>query len=322
MVMKSKLSVDVIRTRQAQPCYLPAREHTPGSIGRCALQSLHQELAAYPKPGLVSPIDSGSHRDMDAALFFRSLFSLRMYFRDIALAGIRGAPFAVLKNLGITAEERMLKATRGVNTHRGAIFNLGLLAAAAGHCQRAAQTRKGETLGSVVRTQWGIAIRQHGELLSKQSHGSLMARRHGVGGALQEAAEGFPHVFEVGLPTLQRSVELGADLNSATVQCLFSLIAVLPDTNLLYRGGVPGLDFAQASARAFLDAGGIYQPDWHAQAITIHQQFVMRNLSPGGSADLLAATLFTYRLQRWQTSAAKQRMPGPGLLTTVGKGDR
>ena len=108
----------------------PVWETVP--IGRAAIRALYAELALHPKPGLVSPLDSGSHDDMDMTTFMRSLFALRGYYRDIAAAGARGADFAMLQALGIAAERRMLAATGGVNTHRGAIFGLGLLTAAAG----------------------------------------------------------------------------------------------------------------------------------------------------------------------------------------------
>ncbi|MGN6389705.1 MAG: triphosphoribosyl-dephospho-CoA synthase, partial [Burkholderiaceae bacterium] len=120
--------------RQRQQRELHARR----LIGRVALGCLHDELTLYPKPGLVSPVDNGSHHDMTAATFLRSLFALRHYFVAIAGAGQENAPFATLRRLGIAAEARMLKATGGVNTHRGAIFTLGLLAAALGHCQASA----------------------------------------------------------------------------------------------------------------------------------------------------------------------------------------
>ena len=105
----------------------PARADTAAAgvlVARHAVRSLYQELVLYPKPGLVSLVDTGSHTDMDASTFVRSLFSLRRYFLEIALAGSQGADFAVLRGLGIEAERRMLLATGGINTHRGAIFSL------------------------------------------------------------------------------------------------------------------------------------------------------------------------------------------------------
>ena len=101
-------------------------------ISLLAVRSLYQELALYPKPGLVSFRDNGAHLDMDAATFVRSLFSLRGYFVAISAAGMRDAGFAELQQLGLAAESHMLRATRGINTHRGAIFTHGILAAAAG----------------------------------------------------------------------------------------------------------------------------------------------------------------------------------------------
>lgn len=290
--------------RQCHDNVIPAQdlplksECNPHVIGWYAVQALHQELATYPKPGLVSPIDCGSHADMDAALFFRSLFSLRGYFREITLAGMRKVGFSDLKQLGIKAETRMMAATGGVNTHRGAIFNLGLLAAAAGALKADGLSLQQDALGAKVRLTWGDAIISHGRSLPRSSHGSLVASRHGVGGALQEASAGFPHVYKVGLPALQECLASGVSMNNAAVQCLFHLMSILPDTNLLYRGGEDGLRFARESAQTFLAGGGVHHPDWRNHAVEIHRQFVRLNLSPGGSADLLAATIFVNHLQQ------------------------
>jgi triphosphoribosyl-dephospho-CoA synthase len=297
----------------AEPLYSPfigspALNNYPLSVGRAALQALHQELSAYPKPGLVSPVDCGSHDDMDAATFFRSLFALRSYFCEVALAGMQGASFSVLQRLGFTAEERMLRATQGVNTHRGAIFNLGLLAAGSGFLMRYGMPLEREALSRLVSERWGKMLLLHGESLPKTSHGSLVALRYGIGGAREEAAAGFPHLFEVALPELEHSLRLGMDMQLAAVQCLFRLISVMPDSNLLYRGGEEGLLFAQTTARGFLDAGGVNNPEWRGHAVSIHREFVARKLSPGGSADLLAATLFVHRLLLIKNSPVSHRI--------------
>jgi triphosphoribosyl-dephospho-CoA synthase len=98
-------------------------------VARLAVRSLHTELALYPKPGLVSMVNSGSHRDMDVVTFMRSLFALRHYFRAITRAGADDPGFAALRTLGQGAEQKMLAATGGVNTDRGTIFSLGLFCA-------------------------------------------------------------------------------------------------------------------------------------------------------------------------------------------------
>jgi triphosphoribosyl-dephospho-CoA synthase len=266
-------------------------------IARAALNALYQELCAYPKPGLVSLVDSGSHHDMDASTFMRSLFSLRSYFREIALAGMSNRGFDELQRFGLEAETRMLKATKSINTHRGAIFTMGLLAAAVGHLAGTGQPLEGHIISNLVRERWSNDI-----LLSAPnkpcSHGTMVAKHYGVPGARQEAAAGFPHVFNTGLPSLQESLLKGVDFHSATIQSFFSLLAVLPDNNLLYRGGEQGLSYARVAAQSFLDDGGVYRNNWQEHACTIHHEFSARRLSPGGSADLLAASLFVHRLQQ------------------------
>ena len=273
----------------------PAR-HEPDAhahcVGRAAVAALYDELALAPKPGLVSFVDSGSHTDMDATTFMRSLFALRGYFPRIAMAGVACTPFVELEALGVAAEACMLAATRGINTHRGAVFTLGLLSAAAGQaagCMSARRLREG------LLTTWGDALdarRRH----TAASNGGRAAQTHGLRGAGDEAALGFPVVFEHAVPALARARQQGLDDRHARLQMLFEVIAVLDDTNLVHRGGLAGLRFAQAQARAFLHAGGAARPDALAHAQAIHQAFVARRLSPGGAADVLAAAGFVERV--------------------------
>ena len=267
-----------------------------GDLARAALASLHEELVAHPKPGLVGPGDPGSHADMDAATFLRSILSLRAFFRDAALAGEEGAAFEHLRSLGLAAEERMLRATGGANTHRGAIFALGLLAAAAGELRARGQSLAGDALGRAVRERHGRAIR---ERLPRHpdSHGTHAGRLHGAGGAREEAAAGFPHVFRIALPALAEARARGADRRAAAIHGLMTLVAGVVDTNLLHRGGAAGLFVARSLARDFLRRGGALRAGWEGQAQEIHREFVARNLSPGGSADLLAAALFVERVR-------------------------
>lgn len=278
------------------PSVFLADNQTAQLIARAAINALHQELCAYPKPGLVSLVDSGSHQDMDASTFMTSMSSLRTYFQEIALAGMRNAGFDELRRFGLEAESRMLRATKNINTHRGAIFTLGLLAAGAGFLISVGQPLEGHILSHVVRERWGKEI-----LLSAPrkpcSHGTLVASQYGVAGAREEAAAGFPHVFNLGVPALQKSLLKGVDFHSAIIQSFFSLMAVLPDNNLLFRGGEEGLLCAQVAAQSFLTEGGVYRENWQECARHIHHEFVARHLSPGGSADLLAATLFVHPLQ-------------------------
>jgi triphosphoribosyl-dephospho-CoA synthase len=262
------------------------------SIGRLAVRALYHEAVLYPKPGLVSPVDCGAHRDMSIATFYRSLFALRGYFPAIAALGADRPPLRILQRRGMEAEAAMLRATGGVNTHRGAIFNLGLLCAAAGAVAAAGERCTADAVCMRVRRTWGRAIRRDLATAGGATHGLRVLQTYGVGGARAEAAGGFRSVRRYALPAFRAVVARTCDRERASLQALFVLIAQLDDSNLLWRGEREGLAFAQHGARYFLARGGVLAGDWRATALRLHHAFVRRGLSPGGSADLLAVTLF------------------------------
>ena len=222
---------------------------------------------------------------MTAETFRRSAAAIGPYFGRLAAAAADGFGMDRLRAIGRGAERAMLDATGGINTHRGAIFGLGLLCAAAGVGEPRA------SLGTIVARRWGDAILD--AAAPTDTHGAKARLRFAAGGARLEAATGFPTLSGVGLPALRRArLSAPDDPEAQRVACCFALIAHLEDTNLLYRGGAAGLAFARTAARDFLHDGGIAQPRWRARAEDVHRAFVVRNLSPGGSADLLAMTLF------------------------------
>jgi len=280
----------------------PDARRSAHRIARLAVRSLYQELALYPKPGLVSFRDNGAHRDMDPATFVRSLFSLRGYFAAIAAAGMRDAGFAELQQLGIAAESHMMRATRGINTHRGAIFTHGILAATAGCAAARNMALSDENLRTIVTANWSRDLRAIAVAsAATPSHGQLMAARHGVTGARGEALLGFPSVFEIALPGLRLALARGADTQLALLHTFFVLLGGTVDTNVLFRGGTVGLQFIQAQAGEFLERGSVFEPGWQERAESLHRQCSIQNLSPGGCADLLAAAWFVHQLQTDQS---------------------
>jgi triphosphoribosyl-dephospho-CoA synthase len=269
-------------------------------VADSAKAALLAELETWPKPGLVSHVDSGSHTDMDASTFRASATAIAPFYDQLAVAGAAGSGMNTLREIGMEAERAMMTATGAVNTHRGAIFGLGLICAAAGAAWSVAATAelqwRANVLGATVRQRWGQAIMRGP--IPLHSHGTKALRLFGAGGARAQAAAGFPHAIEIGLPALRLGRRLAPDdPEAARVQSFFAILASIEDTNLLYRGGSAGLCYAQEAAAGFLGHGGVEQPDWRERAAAVHRSFVSRRLSPGGCADLLAITLLLDALE-------------------------
>lgn len=262
-----------------------------------AVAALHDELKAYPKPGLVSPVDSGAHADMDFALMARSADALLPAFARLAAAGRERRTFEdALRPLGIEAESAMLAATGGINTHRGAIFSMGLFVAAAARAREAGGGATPEDIRAAILENWGDALSIHeARGGSASSHGGEVLRRTGRAGARREAAMGFPSVFGAAIPAFRAARDAGLDGNAMSVHTLFALMASVDDSTVLFRGGIEGGSFVRDSARAFLADGGCLRANWFERAEKLHRAFTERNVSAGGCADLLACTLFVLR---------------------------
>ena len=250
-----------------------AAEH----LAELAVGALRDEVELTPKPGLVDRRGSGAHRDMDLQLFYRSAAALAPYFREAAALGLAADDcMPSLQRAGLRAEEAMLAATGGVNTHRGAIYAFGLTLAALG----GVLARGGDLFARAA------ALAAAGLPPSPATHGAQMKARYKAGGAREEALAGFPH----GRAAWAALREHGGDPFPA----LLTLLSQVEDTNLLYRGGTEGLAFVQREAAAIL-AGPpkAYIPRLEA----LDAACVQRNLSPGGCADLLALGLLLYRTE-------------------------
>jgi triphosphoribosyl-dephospho-CoA synthase len=237
----------------------------------------------------------GAHRDLDLTLLLRSARSLHGTFRRMAVFAEGRAPDQALREqlalLGRAGECDMLAAAEGSNAHRGAIWVIGLLVAAR------AISAAGATPREVAAQAGRIAAFPDRHAPLQDSHGARVCRRYGVRGARGEACAGFPHVVDVGLPTLWAARANGAGENCARLDALMAIMASLDDTCLLHRGGLPALEAAQSGARAVLAAGGTAAAaGWHA-LLRLDAELLARYVSPGGCADLLAACLFLDRAQ-------------------------
>lgn len=262
-----------------------------------AVDALIDEADLSPKPALVDRRGSGAHDDLHLGLMHASALALWPAFREMAQAamdlGEIGQPLReALGRIGREGEVDMLRTTAGVNTHRGAIWALGLLVAAAA---LAPSDIGPDALG--LRAARLALIEDRLAPLPTASHGAQAARRYGVMGARQQAQMGFPAAMRHGLPQLRRSRAAGAGEQNARLDALLAIMAELADTCVLHRAGLEGLQAMQQGARQVLDAGGSSSLAGRRALHALDQQLLGLNASPGGAADLLAACLFIDRLE-------------------------
>lgn len=266
-------------------------------IGELAHRALICEANVTPKPGLVDRENSGAHRDMDLALFCKSADALLPWFADCARIGLAmrdAAPeqvFVRLRKQGIEAEREMYAATNGVNTHKGALFSLGVL------CCAAAMEGEGAGVPSILDRAAMLARPVLDDLTAlhpgdARTGGEVQYLDSGRTGVRGEAAAGFPHARDCGLPALQKALQDGASYNEACLRALLALMACVEDSNILRRRGPEALRSVQSRAKALLERG--FTTD---ELRRMNDDFVRENLSPGGSADLLAVTIFLYEIQ-------------------------
>ncbi|MER5646368.1 triphosphoribosyl-dephospho-CoA synthase [Streptosporangium sp. NPDC002524] len=267
---------------------LAARRRTPALLAGLAVRALRREACLSPKPGLADRRGRGAHDDLDLPLLLASARALRPTFRSLAEAAERTA-FGIglreeLGRLGRAGEAAMLRATRGVNTHRGALWALGLLVATAAG---AADARE-----AAVRAARLAALPDRHLPAGAPSHGERARRRYGASGARGEAEAAFPHVVGVALPWLRRARAAGAAEEVARLDALLAVMSLLDDTCVLHRGGLDGLRVVRSGAERVLAEGGSGTARGRAALAELDERCAARRLSPGGSADLLAAALF------------------------------
>lgn len=250
-------------------------------VADAAVEALIEELRTTPKPGLVDLRNNGSHTDMDVPLFLASAEALRPYFTRCAAIG---PDFPRLREAGIEAEEAMYAATGGVNTHKGAIYTLGILCAAVGALWH--RSPKVEDVLSLCAEIAGDAARHDLEHSIADTAGLRLYRRYGIPGIRGEMAVGLPSVQNIALPAFRAALDKGLSRNDAGAVTLLHLIANVRDTNLYHRGGPDGAAWAAKAARELLPY------PTREQLEALDDAFIARNLSPGGCADLLAVTYF------------------------------
>lgn len=297
---------------------------TPGDAvawAALAAEALRVEARLTPKPGLVDAAGSGAHHDMDLRLLVASADALEPWFAGCVLLGRAAddpdALAARLAELGVAAEAAMRATTGGVNTHKGALFSLGLLLAAIGRAtvsggRPSLPVILGEAAGlaSWLNDAWRAGFRE------PRTHGERALVAAGVGGIRTEAASGFPTVRDVALPAYRARLTASGSQDAALRWALVALMSVVDDTNVVARGGVGALREVQAWAGSLLRSE-VTDAEVTAALAAADARFTASRWSPGGSADLLALTWFLAESARHSHSKEVAGMNDMNISTGV-----
>ncbi|ELY5218358.1 triphosphoribosyl-dephospho-CoA synthase CitG [Yersinia enterocolitica] len=309
-----------------------ARDDFSKKFGALAYRAMLAEVNLTPKPGLVDCVNCGAHQDMTLQDFYHSADAIAPWLPRFIEQGIRysylqgQAALNSLRPLGLACENSMFQATNGVNTHKGSVFSLGLICCALGRLKVRAQLISAEAVcqeaASLCR---GLTERELRQSNPQQTAGQRLFYQYGLTGARGEAESGFATVLTHALPAYRRLLADGAQPDHALLHTLLILMSVNRDTNVVSRGGMAGLQWLQQQATellASLSAAGMNDPLSLWRVRMFDAQCIARNLSPGGSADLLILTWFLaqfpHHLPHKNNNVAIEPITAIGPVTGIG----
>lgn len=277
-------------------------EYIAEDIGMKAYYALLEEVYTTPKPGLVDLYSCGAHTDMDVHTFEKSAEALKPWFIRMAAQGYlltctREELFNQIRKTGIMAEKAMFQATDGVNTHKGMIFTLGIFCAAAGRCMKDYGEINLRTLIRVEQEMTSRVLKNELSALSFNTgecstNGEKNLRQYGTAGIRGEALAGYPSVTEIALPVLADGIYKKKEWNKIKIQILFALMSRVQDSNILSRKNPKVLYEVQTQAMNFLNEGGAYEEKAMEKLFLMDAEYIRKNISAGGCADLLATCIF------------------------------
>lgn len=275
------------------------------SVSELMEYALLAEVSTTPKPGLVDLHDNGAHKDMCADTFAASTCAIVPFLVQMMELGADwhqtdgSGLFAAIRPIGMEAEHAMFRATGGINTHKGMIFSMGIVAAASGHYFRRCGCFRPEAIltlaGKLCHDLLEEDFRRI-DLNHPGTHGEILFAKYGIRGIRGEAQNGFPSIRHISLPSLNRLKAKGASDNEAYLNTLLALMAQVDDTNVLIRTSAGLLSYEKSEAARLLAMGGACSEAGLREIAAVNEDFIRKNISPGGCADLLAVTIFLWEL--------------------------
>lgn len=271
-------------------------------VGQYLTQAILLEVSTHPKPGLVTRLSNGAHKDMSIFTFMMSSAVLSKAFNDLqdigqAHRGTLAELFCKLRSYGVGAEAELLRVTKGVNTQRGILFAGGIVSAVSGYAMNMGLSRDA-LLPLIKEMAAGLVARELKNLdHAAMTAGEKLYYKYGITGIRGEVENGFPSVVNYGLPALEDAFDKGATINDALVHALISLMTVVEDSNVIWRTDYDTLLEVQRIAKDILNLGSVFTEKGRMAIAETERYFLQRHISPGGSADLLSITITLYLLE-------------------------
>ena len=262
------------------------------AITQNAIRALLYEAVTNPKPGLVDPISQGPHPDMDIYMFIDSSLSLQPYFEDAVKIGKTFSDndltkmFSTLRSKGVLAEKAMFTATHNTNTHKGAIFALGIFTCAESY----SKTKQTDLFATIRKMSKGLVEHDLIKDNQQQTAGEKEYQKYGKSGARGEAEDGYPIVKDIALPFLKNST---GDTQTRLLDTLMKIATIASDSNLIKRAGnINVIPWLRQHAKQYLQLGGYGTTQGKEYLLNLNKEMTKRNYSLGGCADLLIVTIF------------------------------
>lgn len=271
-------------------------------VGQYLTQAILLEVSTHPKPGLVTRLSNGAHKDMSIFTFMMSSAVLSKAFNDLqdigqAHRGTLAELFCKLRSYGVCAEAELLRVTKGVNTQRGILFAGGIVSAVSGYAMNMGLSRDA-LLPMIKEMAAGLVARELKNLdHAAMTAGEKLYYKYGITGIRGEVENGFPSVVNYGLPALEDAFDKGATINDALVHALIALMTVVEDSNVIWRTDYDTLLEVQRIAKNILSLGSVFTEKGRMAIAETERYFLQRRISPGGSADLLSVTITLYLLE-------------------------
>ena len=274
------------------------------AIGSLATQAMLYEVSCFPSPGLISPVSNGSHKDMNYYTFIDSTSVLSRYLPLFVQEGFSEKSckdiFCSIRSIGIEAEKDMFEITKGINTHKGMLFLIGIACAAIG---KAIYEKKNfneiqyiikEMTKGIVQEE--LALLQNKEALS---HGEKLYFKYRTEGIRGEVEKGIPTVFNLSLNFYRNNADLS--INDRLVHTLLGIMQICDDSTIIHRHSPEVLEEVKEKAKAIIASGGMKTSCGREQINSLCNEFIEKNISPGGSADLLGVTVFLYLVEQYMS---------------------